>query len=239
RVALPEGQAPWTFEGFDVHTTPTRWGDAQFTFNNVRTHASADAQGTPLEVDYSSWSVWFSDSFHFGVGESALQSSPTSVSLLIGSDTRGASARFSPGGDGRGWHQPFAKAPTIPIAIDERLAAHLSVGVGDDVVLGARSYTIPGRIVATLPFVPGTDSPFGIITNLSSLNIEFLRSMNPLPAPGELWVTGDGSRPLADIARDLASLVGADATISTVHDSTQSAFPLPAERALWVSTAAS
>src|SRR5690606_17173478 len=146
---------------------------------------------------------------------------------------------FSPGGDGRGWHQPFAKAPTIPIAIDERLAAHLSVGVGDDVVLGARSYTIPGRIVATLPFVPGTDSPFGIITNLSSLNIEFLRSMNPLPAPGELWVTGDGSRPLADIARDLASLVGADATISTVHDSTQSAFPLPAERALWVSAAAS
>lgn len=238
-VELPVGVAPWTLQGFDGSTTPTMMPIAQITFENARTHAAGDGPATPLDIDYGTWSVWFADAYRFAVGSVGLDNTHNSITLRIGSNERGATARVSPGGNGNGWFQPFAEEPTMPIAIDERLAERLAVGVGDDVVLGARGYTIPGNIVALLPLVPGTDSPYGVLMDLGSLNVNFIRSVNPVPLPNEVWLVSDGTRPLAELATDLAAVGGEDTTVTTVDDLTQSAFPLPAELALWVAAAAS
>lgn len=240
RIDLPPGVAPWTLEGFDGSTTQAAMASAEITFENVRTHTSSgDASGTPLSIDYTDWSVWFADAYRFSVGGVGLSSTTDSITMRIGASERGVTARVSPGGNGRGWFQPFAEEPTMPIAINERLAENLAVSVGDDIVLGARGYTIPGNIVAIVPFVPGTDSAHGVVIDLNALNVNFVRSVNPVPLPNNVWVVSDGTRPLADLAAELATVGGDDTTVTTVDDLAQSAFPLPAEQSLWVAAAAS
>lgn len=251
RVELPTGVAPFTLEGFDVRSGATGFSGAEFRFENVAAirdvASNGGTAGEPLTIDFDSWSMWYSEAFYFGGGGGGLRSSQSSITALITSDERGSIARVSPGGDGAGWRQPFANAPSIPIVIDERLAANLSLSIGDDLVFAAPGYTINGNVVALVPVVPGTDNPFAIIADLSTLNVVLLRSSNPIPLPNEVWVIADGSRPLTDIAAELVTI---DQTItgttgprgtraSTVDDLRQSAFPLPAELSLWIAAAAS
>ncbi|HRN28863.1 MAG TPA: hypothetical protein PK890_04070, partial [Terrimesophilobacter sp.] len=242
RVELPEGVAPWTLEGFDAHSAPTGLGSTSITFSHVRAHgsdAAPDDPGETIDIDFRTWSQWFTENIQFDFNFDSFDSSATSITSNFRLDLKAGTARVAPGGDGFGWRQPFVEMPTTPIIIDERLAQHLSIGVGDDLVVGARNHSVAGKVAALVPFVPGTTDSFAIIADLPSLNVQFIRSIDPIPSPNGVLVTSDGTIPLSELAAQLAAVGGPDVTVTTVDDLTQSAFPLPAELALWVAAAAS
>jgi hypothetical protein len=130
----------------------------------------------------------------------------------------------------------YTAPPPLPVAVTRALARHLDLAIGDSFDFAPRdsSVSIPAKVGAITPVVPGTSADFAVLADLPSLNGYFLRGTAIPPQPNEIWLHADA--PTTRALRGIHAVAGPSAAVTVPTASSAASASGVALTSLWLSS---